>query len=445
MEPQNMKASSRTKKQLIDELAILHQRISDLETIEKESRQAQRDFGEKLGRYFPQVEHMNEAIYVIFDRKYEFVNDRFAELFDVTSEEVCSYEFDAMSLIAPESRRFIREKYREGSRGEFTVQQFEYTGLTKEGLRIECETFVLFIPYKWGVAIHGMLRNVSVRKRIDVELQRQRGDLQIVLNSIPTSIFYTDKNHRFIRANKAFCKSLGLPMEQIIGKSLTELFPNLPPEQLYHFYGVSEEIMNSGHSKRGIIEIFPSLRGRRWIQNDRVPYRDEEGKIIGVICLAIDISDLRETEEKLWYLSFHDVLTGLYNRAYFDEEMIRLENGRQFPISLVTIRLDDLKSTNESHGLAEGNELLRRTARVMKAFRTEDVVARISGDRFAALLPLSDKSIGEAVLGRLRESLEAHNKHYHGGLTLNLSIGVATGEKGCKLLDLLKQADAVMS
>jgi PAS domain S-box-containing protein len=106
---------------------------------------------------------MNEAIYVIFDRKYEFVNNRFSELFGVTSEEVCSYDFDPISLVAPESRRFIREKYREGSRGEFAVRQFEYTGLTSEGLRIECETFVLFIPYKWGVAVHGMLRNVSVR------------------------------------------------------------------------------------------------------------------------------------------------------------------------------------------------------------------------------------------------------------------------------------------
>jgi diguanylate cyclase (GGDEF)-like protein/PAS domain S-box-containing protein len=440
MEMKNMKAASKTKKQLLDELALLQQRIAALEIIEKEARQAQRDFGEKLGRYFPQVEHMNEAIYVIFDRKYEFVNSRFAELFGVTSEEVCSHDFDPMSLVAQESRRFIREKYREGSRGEFAVRQFEYTGLTREGLRIECETFVLFIPYKWGIAVHGMLRNVSVRKRIDVELQRQRGDLQIVLNSIPTSIFYTDKNHRFIRTNQAFCKSLGLPMEQIIGKTLTELFPNLPPEQLTHFNEVSEEIMRAGHSKRGIIEIFPSLRGRRWIQNDRVPYRDEEGKIIGVICLAIDISELRETEEKLWYLSFHDVLTGLYNRAYFDEEMIRLENGRQFPVSIVAIRLDDLKSTNENHGIAAGNELLRRTAKVMKAFRTEDVVARISGDKFAALLPLADNSIGETALGRVQEALKSHNKQY-GGVPLQLSFGVATGNKGCKLIDILKQAD----
>jgi diguanylate cyclase (GGDEF)-like protein/PAS domain S-box-containing protein len=438
-----MKTTNKTKKQLMDELAALQERLLELEKLEIESRQARRDFGEKMGRYFPQVEHMNEAIYVIFDRKYEFVNEKFAELFSITQEEVCRPGFDLMSLVAPESRRFVSGKYKEGSHGEFMVQQYEFTGMKKDGSKIECETFVLFIPYKWGFAIHGMLRDITIRKRIDEELQRHRDDLQIVLNSIPTSIFYIDLDHRFITANNAFCKSLGLPMEQIIGKTLAELFPNLPAEQLSYFYEVSNQVMKSGVSKRGIIEIFPSVRGKRWVQNDRIPYLDEKGNIRGVICLAIDISDFRETEEKLWYLSFHDVLTGLYNHAYFEEEIKRLEKSRQFPISVVMICIDELKSTNDRHGLAAGNELLRRTAKVMKAFRTEDVVARISGDSIAALLPLADKSTGETAVKRLKQALESHNKNHDE--ILKLSFGVATGEKGSGLADLLKQAETVMS
>ncbi len=420
-----MKPKSKTKKQLVDELNALQDRILELEESGLDSGYPQRKFGERIGGYFPQVEHMNEAIYVIFDRKYEFVNEKFADLFGVTQEEICNSSFDPMTLVAPESRRFIREKFRQGSRGEFMVQQYEFTGQTKDDVKIECETFVLFVPYKWGVAIHGMLRNITVRKRIDEELQRNRSDLQIVLNSIPTSIFYTDKDHRFIRANKAFCKSLGFPMEQIIGKTLIELFPNLPPDQLSHFSEASNLVMSSGHSRRGFIEIFPSVRGRRWIENDRVPYRNEKGETIGVICLAIDISDFRETEDKLWYLSFHDVLTGLYNRAYFDEELSRLRGGRQFPISIVTITVEDLRSVNDRDGIAAGNELLRCTAKVLKAFRTEDVVARVSGDKFAALLPQSDSGIAENALGRIKNALALHNKQQD-GLPLNLSFTVAT-------------------
>ena len=103
------------------------------------------------------LQKMVEGIYVLFDRKYEFVNDKFAQLFGVTPEEVCSDAFDPMMLVAPESRGFFMEQLRRGTRGEFTSQQFAFTGMTKEGAPIACETLALCIPYKWGVAIHGII------------------------------------------------------------------------------------------------------------------------------------------------------------------------------------------------------------------------------------------------------------------------------------------------
>ncbi len=440
---QKMKESNKTKKQLIDEIAVLQSRISKQDVVESEISQAQREFGERMGRYFVQSNHMKEAIFVTFERKFEFINDQFAEMFGVTPEEACHTGFNPMMLVAPESRNYVREKYRTASRGDFMTDNFEFTGITKDGTRVECETFVIFIPYKWGVAIHGVLRNISVQKRIEEELQRHRSDLQIVLNSIPTSIFYTDREHRFTQANNAFCKSLGFPRDQILGKTPSELFPNLPEEQLSHFFEVSDQVMSSGKAKRGFIEVLPSVRGRRWFQNDRMPYRDDAGKIAGVICLAIDISDLRETEEKLWYMSLHDVLTGLYNRTYFDDQLNRFEKGRQFPISVVSVRVDDLLAVNNSQGNAAGNELLMQTANILNVFRIEDVVARVAGDRFAVLMPSSNSSIGENAILRLRSNIEAYNGQSE-GKPLNLSVGLATGEKGCSLFDLMARAEAVM-
>ncbi len=434
---------SKTKARLIEEVGALRERIAELERFAEDASQARRDFGDTIGRYFQQVEHVNEAVYVIFDRKYEFVNDTFAGLFGRTPEEICSDSFDPLALVEPTERRRVREHYRQGTRGEFSSTTFEFTGIAADGSLIECETFVLFIPYLWGVAMHGMLCDVSVRKRIDRELQRQRVDLQIVLNSIPASVFYTDVDHRFVQVNRAFCELLGLPMERIVGKTITGLFPHVPAEQLSHFFDAGNEVMRSGRAKRGFIEVIPSLRGRRWIQNDRVPYRDEGGKICGVICLGLDISDFRETEEKLLYLSMHDVLTGLYNRTYFEEEMRRLENGRHFPISVITVRVVNLEEVNARAGIMAGNEMLQHTANVLKVFRTEDAVARIGGDLFAVILPHSDKAVGDTYLGRLREALAAHNRH-HQDEPLQLSLGVSTGEKGQSLFDVLGRAKAAM-
>jgi PAS domain-containing protein len=116
-----------------------------------------------------------------------------------------------MTLIAPESRLFIREQYREGCRGAYTTKQLNYTGLSKEGLKIDCETFLLCIPYKWGVAIQGTLHSTS----IDEALRRHYNDLSVTLNAVPTGVLYSDRDRLFMQANETFGKSNGLPMEQI--------------------------------------------------------------------------------------------------------------------------------------------------------------------------------------------------------------------------------------
>jgi diguanylate cyclase (GGDEF)-like protein/PAS domain S-box-containing protein len=283
-----------------------------------------------------------------------------------------------------------------------------------------------------------------VRKRIDEELQRERNDLQLILNSIPTSIYYTDRDHRFIQINEAFSKSLGRSTKFILGKNIAELFPNIPPHQVARCHEDNNCVMSLGQSKRGIIEMYPSARGHRWIQTDKMPYRSDDGSIVGVISLSVDISQFRETEEKLWYLSFHDVLTGLYNRAHFEEEMVRHERSRLFPLSIIVIAVDNLISVNAAHGIEAGNELLKRTAQVLKVFRVEDIVARVGGNKFAAILPLSDETVTENAMTRLGNAVSAQSQE-HRDAPLLLSFGAATGGKGSNLSDLFKQAEERIS
>jgi PAS domain S-box-containing protein len=210
-----MKAANKTKKELLDELEALRERVAELERQERNSRQAPGNFGERTDQCFPQMADMNEAIFVVFDRKFEFANDRFAELFGVSSEEACSSNFDPMTLIAPESRPFIQEQYREGCRGAFTTKQLSYTGLSKDGFKVECETFLMFIPYKWGVAIQGMLRDISASRRIDEALQKRHSNLQVLLNAVPTGVLYSDRDHLLGQANETLVKSSSLPMNHI--------------------------------------------------------------------------------------------------------------------------------------------------------------------------------------------------------------------------------------
>ena len=152
-----------------------------------------------------------------------------------------------------------------------------------------------------------------------------------------------------------------------------------------------------------------------------------------------------ERDKPSRYLSTHDILTGLYTRAYFEEEMARLEREGEFPVSIVMADVYGQKAINDIKGHAAGDEMLRLMVLVLRnAFRADDVVARIGEDGFAVLLPGTDTATVKEILKRIRYSVMAQNRAY-GHLPLNLSLGAATAEKGDSLATTLKQAEREMS
>jgi diguanylate cyclase (GGDEF)-like protein/PAS domain S-box-containing protein len=163
-----------------------------------------------------------------------------------------------------------------------------------------------------------------------------------------------------------------------------------------------------------------------------------------VIVSVQDITERRITEKRLLYISSHDALTKLYNRAYFDEEMGRLERGRHFPVSVIMLDVDKLKKVNDQDGHAAGDAILQQLATVLNSvFRAEDVIARIGGDEFAVLLPGISASGTAKAIQRIRLKVQRKNMTEKKNL-LSLSIGGSTAEKPGTLSAALIQADTNM-
>jgi len=167
----------------------------------------------------------------------------------------------------------------------------------------------------------------------------------------------------------------------------------------------------------------------RWIQDLGTPNFNSNNEFVGYIGHCFDITDRKRVEDQLRHQGTHDGLTGIYNRSFFEEELARLERGRDFPISVIMADIDGLKLINDRLGHAVGDQLLQQAVGVLNSvFRAGDVLARIGGDEFAALLPATDSAAAEQIILRIKSRLLEHNAQLS-NLTVQLSLGAATAER----------------
>ncbi|MCE9644739.1 MAG: GGDEF domain-containing protein [Chloroflexi bacterium] len=153
-----------------------------------------------------------------------------------------------------------------------------------------------------------------------------------------------------------------------------------------------------------------------------------------------DITARKKSEEYLRYLGTHDVMTGLYNRAYFEEEVGKLAESKD-QISFILADLDGLKRVNDSMGHQAGDNLIRRAAEVLKAvFNQGEIAARIGGDEFIAILENQDP---QEFIERIQSFIILNNKYYQGS-ELRLALGSATRLKNEGLEKTFTRADEAM-
>lgn len=188
------------------------------------------------------------------------------------------------------------------------------------------------------------------------------------------------------------------------------------------------------HNKKGEVH---------WVRNTIVLHHNEDGILIGYDGLIADVTERRNMEDHLRYISQHDTMTGLHNRAFFSEEMLKIEKEGTRPVSIIMADMDGLKALNDTHGHHAGDDALKRMAALLKkVFRLEDAVARIGGDEFSVLICGADEVQARKKIDQIKNELNADNKT--GNPPLSLSLGAVTVHKGESLADGLKQADRLM-
>lgn len=304
------------------------------------------------------------------------------------------------------------------------------------------------------------LREMSVSlNKLSRELKRHPGEvippkpgatqaqvqfLNQILDTAPNFVFLVDlQSSKLLYANHTFASFLGYTSGRQEDLNLSIVERIMHPEDLQAYQERFNRLQSSDEGE--VVETELRLRDVnddwRWFHCRATVFsRDQDGQPLQCLFTSQDITRRRRLEEQLKFLSFHDPLTGLPNRNYFEKEMARIERDRLYPVSVIMIDADDLKETNDSKGHAVGDALLTRIAVALKnVFRSTDLIARIGGDEFAILLPRTREAVAAQAVGRLRREMETHN--HQAEIPVNISIGFATADSPERLSQAMELAD----
>ena len=287
---------------------------------------------------------------------------------------------------------------------------------------------------------------VDAETEAALALSEQRFRLAFEGNMAP--MVFSDQNGLFLAVNDEYCKMTGRSNAELVGRDSKHF---TYPEDI----GVTEDVYRRIESG----EIDDVRYGKRFVHtNGRIvsaevsmrPARDEEGKILYFISSVRDVTEERTLAAQLSHQALHDPLTGLANRALFDDrlEQAHARITRQGGFGAVLLLdLDDFKGVNDAYGHLVGDQLLVTLAgRFESVTRSTDTLCRFGGDEFLYLAEgLATKTEAEQVARRLLDAL--HDPFDFDGIRLEqrASVGIVIWDgTNMNNVDLVQNADAAM-
>jgi len=401
---------------------------------QKEAEEALRAAEEK---YRTVVENANEVIFVVQDGAFKFGNSKAYNFAGCAKEEHHSGHF--LDLLHPDDRQILLERHVRRLRGEELPSTYPYRLIDSEGKTRWINLCSVSISWEGRPAILCFANDITERRRAEEALRESEEKYRTILDNIEDGYFEVDISGNLIFLNNSVGKISGYRFQELIGANYRKF---TPPDVVSRLFKVFNKIFETGIPEKLFDwEIIKKDGSRGYLEASVSPIKDSEGKIDGFRSVARDVTERKRAEDQLRFLSLHDPLTGLYNRAYFEQEMHRLSGGRLDPVGIIMCDVDGLKLVNDTLGHEAGDRLLKGAAKAIKmSFRSSDVVSRIGGDEFAVLLPNSGRADIESAVGRIREAVSDLNSA-NPDLPLSLSLGFAVNENNSDLDSLFREAD----
>ena len=291
-------------------------------------------------------------------------------------------------------------------------------------------------------SINTMLDSIETEQ---AKVKSHEEKLYATLHSVGDGVIAVDRQKRVEFLNPVAEKLTGWKLDEAVGQLMEDVF-----DIINEYSGeTTENPAIQVFEQERIVELanhtlLVSKDGVKTpIEDTAAPIRDKNGKVVGCVLVFRNCGERLEKQRRIEYLSYHDQLTGLYNRRFFDEELKRLDKKRNLPISLIYADVNGLKTINDAFGHQYGDKLVKTAAGIFMAeCRGDDIIARIGGDEFVMILPKTDLETAERVAIRVKNKI---NMKKIVDISISTSFGWDTKvEESQPIREVLKNAENLM-
>ncbi|MEI7884879.1 MAG: PAS domain S-box protein [Clostridia bacterium] len=311
--------------------------------------------------------------------------------------------------------------------GTIDTYKMDKRYLREDGSYVWTNITVTALEYKFdeNLCYICLTEDISERKNLEKALSNEKKLLETTLASVGDGVISTDKSGKIVFLNRVAEKITGWSQKDACGKDLDEvlsIFWEKTGIKSKHIIKkiLDKQILNEVHSDKSLHKKDGTVLP---VEYSLAPILQEDGEILGVVIVIRDYTEKKAKQAEIIAVSYHDKLTGLYNRRFYEEELKRLDTARNLPITLVMADVNGLKLINDSFGHSLGDKLLSLGAEIIKkGCRTDDIIARLGGDEFILLLPKTDEVEAEKIIQRINALAENEQE---ASLNLSISFGYA--------------------